>query len=375
MRNQFITFLSGIIVFVSCAQESKNETPTNGTVTYTLETVAATSEIPWGMDFLPDGSFLFTEKSGNLIHFKNGEKIQIQNVPPVYFSGQGGLLDVAVHPDFDSNNLIYLTLASDEGSGNGGNTALVRAALVNNRLESVEVLYKAVPNTTAGQHFGSRVIFDRNGFVYFSIGDRGNRDENPQDITRDGGKVYRLHDDGRIPSDNPFVNETNAKTATYSYGHRNIQGMALHPATGEIWTHEHGPRGGDEINIIKKGENYGWPLATFGTNYNGTPITENTSLPGMEDPLYQWTPSIAPSGMAFVNSNKYPKWDGELLVGSLVFQYLELVSIEGNTVKNTERLFDGIGRVRDVRQGPDGYIYLAVEGKGILRIVPETEQP
>ena len=334
MKNQFISLLSSIVVFVSCAQENKTETPPNSTVTYTLETVAATSEIPWGMDFLPDGSFLFTEKSGNLFHFKNGEKVRIQNVPSVYFSGQGGLLDVAIHPDFATNNLIYLTMASAEGSGSGGNTALVRAMLANDRLESVEVLYKAIPNTTAGQHFGSRVIFDRNGFVYFSIGDRGNRDVNPQDLSRDGGKVYRLHDDGRIPADNPFIDETNAKTATYSYGHRNIQGMTLHPATGEIWTHEHGPRGGDEINIIKKGENYGWPLATFGINYNGTPITENTSLPGMEDPIYQWTPSIAPSGMAFVNSNRYPEWNGELLVGSLVFQYLELVPIEGNTFRN-----------------------------------------
>ncbi len=194
---------------------------------------------------------------------------------------------------------------------------------------------------------------------------------NPQDITRDGGKIYRIHDDGRIPNDNPFVGKSGSKTAIYSYGHRNPQGLAKHPETGKIWEHEHGPRGGDEINIVQIGKNYGWPVITYGINYSGTKITDETSRPGMEQPLYQWTPSIAPSGMTFVTSDKYPKWKGNLLVGSLSFQDLERLELKNNKVTYREKLLDGMGRVRNVRQGPDGFIYVGIEGKGIYRLVPK----
>jgi glucose/arabinose dehydrogenase len=194
---------------------------------------------------------------------------------------------------------------------------------------------------------------------------------NPQDITRDGGKIYRTKDDGSIPTDNPFFNTSEAKKAIYSYGHRNPQGMALHPVTGKIWIHEHGPQGGDEINIIEAGKNYGWPKITYGINYNDTKITDNTSLPGMEQPIHYWVPSIAPSGMAFVTSDKYPEWKGNLLVGSLKFQYLDRCVLEGNKVVKEEKLLQDLGRVRNVRQAPDGYIYVAIEHKGIVRIVPE----
>jgi quinoprotein glucose dehydrogenase len=203
------------------------------------------------------------------------------------------------------------------------------------------------------------------------VGDRGNRDVNPQDITRDAGKVYRLNRDGSIPSDNPFVGQENAKEAVFSYGHRNPQGMIYNSETGEIWVHEHGPLGGDEINVIKKGANYGWPEVTYGENYDGTSITDQTSGPEYEGPVYYWVPSIAPSGFAYVTSDKYPELKGDLLAGSLKFQYLEHLSLNGKTVTARERLLQDIGRVRDVVQAPDGFIYVSVEGKGIVKLLPK----
>jgi glucose/arabinose dehydrogenase len=205
--------------------------------------------------------------------------------------------------------------------------------------------------------------------LYFSVGDRGQRDLNPQDIYRDNGKIYRLTEDGKVPADNPFVGQQSAVEAIFSYGHRNPQGMAKNPATGEIWTHEHGPKGGDEINIIRKGNNYGWPEISYGVNYNGTSFTDKTEAPGMEQPVWYWVPSIAPSGMAFVDSDRYPGWEGDLLIGSLKFGYVMYCDVEGDEVKSEKPLFEGIGRVRAVEQGPDGYIYFSVEGKGIYRIV------
>lgn len=361
----FINML--LLTFSACAQ--KDTTIEESTYTYSIETVVEDLQIPWGMAFLPDGSMLITEKSGKLIHFKDGEKQLINDVPEVYNRGQGGLMDLVLHPNYEQNGWIYFSYASSEGDGDGGNTAIMRAKLNGNQLTEKELLYKATPNTTAGQHFGSRIAFDNNGFLYFSAGERGERDINPQDISRDNGKIYRINADGSIPSDNPFVNEPNAKKAIYSFGHRNPQGMILHPTTGEIWVHEHGPKGGDEINIIKKAANYGWPVVTHGLNYSGTSITSETSRPDMEDPIYYWIPSIAPSGMAFVTSDKYPHLKNNLLVGSLKFQYLELDILEDEKVVKRERLLEGIGRVRDVRQGPDGFIYVAVEGLGIVKLI------
>ncbi|WP_458627230.1 PQQ-dependent sugar dehydrogenase [Winogradskyella sp. PC D3.3] len=325
--------------------------------------------IPWSFTFLPDESILITEKSGELIHFKNGKKTSISGLPEIYVRGQGGLLDIILHPNYNENGWIYFSYASPEGDGNGGNTAIARAKLNDNVLTNLQVLYKASPNTTKGQHFGSRLVFDDDGYLFFSIGERGNRDENPQDITRDGGKIYRLNDDGSIPEDNPFVNEANAKTAIYSYGHRNPQGMTLHPDSRQIWAHEHGPKGGDEINIIKAGKNYGWPVISYGVNYSGTKFTEITEQEGMEQPIHYWDPSIAPSGMAFIKSDKYGDWDGSLLVGSLKFQYLDRCTLKDNKVIKEERLLDGLGRVRCVEQGPDGYIYVGIENLGIVKLI------
>jgi len=320
-----------LITVFACAQQTETEIIAEESINleYTTELVVPELTIPWGMTFLPDGSMLITEKSGTLVHFKDGVKTNIEGTPEVYVRGQGGFLDIKAHPDYENNGWIYMTYSSQEGEGDGGNT----------------------------------------GYLYFSIGDRGNRDVNPQDITRDCGKIYRLHDDGRIPEDNPFVGTTDAKTAIYSYGHRNPQGMTKHPVTGAIWVNEHGPQGGDEINIIEKGKNFGWPVISYGINYSGTTFTDITEKEGMEQPLFYWVPSIAPSGMAIVSSENYPDWTGNVLVGSLKFSYLERLIIEDGIVVKREKLFEDIGRVRNVVEAPDGFIYVAFEGKGIYKIV------
>lgn len=364
----FAVLVTAFIGFVSCAQD-KNPINTD----HDYEIVVSDLTIPWGIAFLPDQSMLINEKEGKIIHFKDGKKTEVQGVPEVYNRGQGGLLDIMLHPNYDENGWIYFTYASSEGEGNGGHTALMRAKLVNNTLVNKELLYKATPNTTKGQHFGSRIVFDNDGYLYFTIGERGEQDVNPQDITRDGGKVYRLNDDGSVPNDNPFINEPNAKKAIYSYGHRNPQGMVLHPETGKVWTNEHGPQGGDEINIIKKGANYGWPVISYGINYSGTKFTDITEKEGMEQPLHYWDPSIAPSGMAFITSDKYPGWKGNLLIGSLKFKYLDKIILSDEKVIKEERLLDGLGRVRTVVQGPDGYIYIGIENLGIVKLLPKSE--
>ncbi|TMM53832.1 PQQ-dependent sugar dehydrogenase [Maribacter algarum] len=373
MKNSvFLSCLFVILFNFSCAQDSENQVSTPKNIPFLAELLIDEMQIPWGMAFLPDGGILVTEKSGELIHFANGKRTTISNVPEVYVRGQGGLLDIVIHPDYATNGWIYISYSSSEGSGKGGHTALMRAKLEGNTLKNKELLYKAGPNTTKGQHFGSRIAFDNGGYLFLSIGERGARDENPQDINRDGGKVYRFNDDGSIPKDNPFVTVDKAKKAIYSYGHRNPQGLAKHPDTGEIWDHEHGPRGGDEINIVKPGANYGWPVVTYGINYSGTKITDKTEMEGMEPPIHYWVPSIAPSGMTFVTTEKYgADWKGSLLVGSLAFQYLERLEIEGTKVIKREKLMGGIGRVRDVKEGPDGYIYVAVEGKGVYKLIPK----
>ncbi len=368
MKLKSVIFLSLLLLnFLSCAQD-KN--PKNKE--HFHEIVVSDLDIPWGFTFLPDDSMLITEKSGELIHFKAGTKTKISGLPKIEVLGQGGLMDIELHPNYQENGWIYLSYASSEDDDEDtANTTIMRAKIKNNILIEKQVLYKASPDSGRGQHFGSRIEFDNYGYLYFSIGDRGNRDENPQDITLDCGKVYRLNDDGSIPEDNPFIDTKNAKKAIFCYGNRNIQGMVKHPETGEIWTHEHGPKGGDEINIIKAGKNYGWPEISYGVNYSGSKFTDNTSLPGMEEPLYYWVPSIAPSGMAFISSDVYPGWKGNLLVGSLKFQYLDRCVIENNKVVKQEQLISGLGRVRSVKQGPDGYIYAGVENVGIVKIIPK----
>lgn len=368
----FVVFLStlSLMACASSGGDSDQDTQSEDTVyRYGYESVVNDLTSPWGFTFLPDGSLLITEKSGQLIHVKDGMKKVIQGLPDDLASiGQGGLLDIEPHPNYADNGWIYITYVSSD-SGGGANTALMRLKLDGANITDKELLYKATPNTSSGRHFGSRIAFDNDGFVYFSVGDRGYRDDLPQDLTKDGGKIYRLNDDGSIPTDNPFINTENAKAAVYSYGHRNPQGMTKHPVTGEIWSHEHGPQGGDEINIIRKGKNYGWPLVTYGLNYDSTPITDKTEMEGVESSIHYWSPSIAPSGMAFVNSDKYKGLNGDLLVGSLKFRYLERCVIENNKVVKQENLLNKIGRVRSVEQGPDGFIYIGIENLGIVKLV------
>ncbi len=370
-----LIWLSSLLIFfslqLSCAQNNPPfiESPTE--VDYTYKTIVEGIDIPWGMAFISENDLLVTEKSGILYRVTEGVKQTVEGLPPIYTRGQGGLLDVALHPDYSNTKIIYMTLgANTEGDDLGGNTSLYCAKLEGTKLKEVNLLYKATPNTKKGQHFGSRIVFDQEGHVYFSVGDRGNREENPQDITKDGGKIYRLNLDGSIPEDNPFVGKEGAKEAVYSYGHRNPQGMVVHPKTGAVWENEHGPQGGDEINIIRKGLNFGWPKITYGINYSGTPITDKTALPNMEQPFYYWVPSIGPSGMAFSTSGIYKEWKDDLFVGSLKFEYLERLVIKNDKVVKREKILDKIGRVRNIVEGPDGYLYLAVEGKVILKIIP-----
>ncbi len=373
MQKIISAFLFLFLSSIGCAQNNPPFIETPLKKDYTYEIIIDGIDVPWGMAFLSNNELLVTEISGVLYRVKNGKKTKVNGLPYIYRRGQGGLLDVALHPDFKKNNIIYLTLATNtEGDSKGGNTALYSGELEGNNLNNLKLIYKSVPNSKKGEHFGSRIVFDKKGHIYFGIGDRANREKNPQDIRRDGGKIYRFNLDGSIPKDNPFFNKKGAKKAVFSYGHRNPQGMTVHPITGEIWENEHGPKGGDEINIIKKGINYGWPEITYGINYSGTPITNKTEDPTMAQPFYYWIPSIAPSGMAFSTSNIYKKWKGSLFIGSLKFEYLERLMIENNRVVKREKILDKIGRVRNVVEGPDGFLYVGVEGKGIIKIIPKT---
>ena len=275
MKKHFY-FVIIILFFLnfSCAQDPKplDQEGENSVLkeetNYEMELVFEDKNIIWSIEFFDDNSILAAVKSGSIFHFKNGTKTVIKGLPEIYLKGQGGLMDLAFHPNFKENSLLYLSYASSDNKEKGGNTTIARATLIDNSLQNFEVLYKATPDTKKGQHFGGRMAFDNENYLYFSIGDRGNRNVYPQNINLDGGKIYRIHDDGKIPSDNPFFNDNDAKKAIYSYGHRNPQGMFKHPESGKIWTNEHGPRGGDEINIIKKGKNYGWPKITYGINYS-----------------------------------------------------------------------------------------------------------
>lgn len=372
-KNISIYFTILIIMFnFSCGQEpnDKNEIIVTDELNYEMELVFENEGIIWGLEFLNDNSILATLKSGSIIHFKDGVKKELKGVPEIYLRGQGGLLDIAIHPNFEKNKFIYLSYASEDIEGKGGNTTISRAILNGDTLEELEVLYKGTPDSRKGQHFGGRMEFDNENYLFFSIGDRGNRNVNPQDITIDGGKIYRIKDDGTIPKDNPFYNDGNAKKAIYSYGHRNPQGMFKHPVSGKIWTNEHGPRGGDEINIIEKGKNYGWPKITYGINYSGTTITKNKSLPNMEQPLYYWIPSIAPSSFEYISSEIYPDWKGSLLAGALVFKYIERIVLEDDIVVSRSKIAENLGRPRDIKQGPDGYIYVSIENNGVYKIIP-----
>ena len=338
---------------------------------FRMDTIAKGLDVPWGMAFLPEGDLLVTERSGQLFRFSGGKlKAIISGVPEVFTQGQGGLLDIVLHPQYKKNGWIYISYSQKAPDGVGGNTAIFRAKLKDNKLTEHQELFKAMPNTNSGVHFGCRMVFDDQGYLYFSVGERGEK-SNAQTLTNHCGKIHRIFDDGRIPPDNPFVNTPGAIPSIYSYGHRNPQGIDIHPVSRRIYNNEHGPRGGDEINLVGKGNNYGWPVITFGINYDGTIITNETARAGMEQPVFQWTPSIGPSSMKFVVGDHYPGWKGDILSGSLSFKYLERVHLEGGKVTEQEKLLENAGRVRNVAISPDGYIYVAVESPGmIVKLVP-----
>ena len=338
---------------------------------FKIDTVAKGLDVPWGIAFLPDGDMLVTERSGQLFRFGGGKlKAIISGVPEVMAQGQGGLMDIILHPKYKQNGWIYISYSKKAPDGKGGNTAIFRAKLKNDQLVEQQELFNAIPNTNSGVHFGCRMVFDDEGYLFFSVGERGNK-ENAQDLTNHCGKIHRIFDDGRIPTDNPFVKTQGAMPTIYSFGHRNPQGIDIHPVSRRIYNNEHGPRGGDEINLVGKGNNYGWPVITFGINYDGTIITKETAKAGMEQPVFQWTPSIGPSSMKFVTGDLYPGWKGDILGGSLSFKYLERVHLENGKVTEQEKLLENAGRVRHVAISPDGYIYVATESPGIVvKLVP-----
>lgn len=331
---------------------------------------------PWALAFLPDGGILVTERSGRLLRIDvdGGRRRALDGVPAVAARGQGGLLDIALHPEFARTRWVYLSYATATASGL--TTAVGRGRLEDTRLAAFEELFRARPPAGADQHFGSRLLFDRGGYLWVTVGDRRQRDW-AQRLDTHAGKVLRLTADGGVPPDNPFVGRAGALPEIYSYGHRNPQGLALHPETGRVWLHEHGPRGGDEINPIAAGANYGWPLVTFGREYHGPAIGVEPPQPGFVSPLHHWTPSIAPSGMAFYSGEAFPEWRGDLFVGALVHRHLQRLRFRGGELVAQEKLLADRGwRVRDVRVGPDGYLYLLTDAAaGVLaRLEPGTDQ-
>ncbi len=341
-------------------------------VSFQVETYADGFEIPWGMAFLPDNRMMVTDRIGDLwIVEKDGkDKVKVSGeIPNVRSKGQGGMLDVAVHPDFNTNSYIYLSFS--DYSENKSHTSLIRAKLVNNSLVNSQIIFRPEEKffTKRSLHFGSRIIFDDKGFIFFCIGDRGDRDL-AQNLDMPNGKMYRIRDDGTIPIDNPFYYTKGAIKSIWSYGHRNPQGLAIHPSTRQLWEAEHGPRGGDEVNIILRGHNYGWPVITYGKNYSGTIISKLTHHEGMDQPVFHWTPSIAVCGIAFYEGSQFPEWKNNLLATSLKYERLHRVELDGMNMVKDEIIYEAESRVRDVEVGPDGIIYVALEDPG--RIVKLT---
>lgn len=325
---------------------------------------------PWAVAFLPDGRALITERAGRLRLLQDGKLLSVGGLPEVDAGGQGGLLDLVLHPDYEANGWIYFSYSAEVGGGRG--TRVVRARLAGERLTGLQVLFSMNRGSSAGVHFGSRLAFLPDRTLVFTIGDRGDRDR-AQSLGEHAGKTLRIRDDGGIPEDNPFAGRRGALPEIYSYGHRNAQGMAVQPGSGSLWLHEHGPRGGDEVNVVEPGRNYGWPTITYGREYVGGSIGVGTAAPGLEQPLVYWVPSIAPSGLAFYTGEALPGWRNNLFVGALVGQHLRRLVVEGGRVVHQEVLLQNtLGRIRDVRQGPDGLLYLLTDERdgALYRLEP-----
>jgi glucose/arabinose dehydrogenase len=349
---------------------------------YRVVTVVDGLVQPWSIASLPGGDMLVTERPGRLRIIRQGKLLEqaVDGVPKALHSGQGGLLEVMPHPNFSSNRLLYLTYSKPSADGKEATTALVRGRFENDRLANVEQLFESISKGRG--HFGGKIAFDKNGFLFLTLGDRqvppeGNLEAHPaQDLSNHHGKMIRLHDDGKVPADNPFVSRAGARPEIWSYGHRNIQGIAIHPETGDVWTNEHGPQGGDELNRLQAGANYGWPVIGFGVNYQtGLAIHTGTHRQGMQQPVHIWVPSIGISGMMIYTGDKFPQWRGNLFVGGMVGQQVARLTLQGQRVTNEETLAQQQGRIRDVRQGLDGFIYLVTDDRDgkptpVLRLEP-----
>jgi glucose/arabinose dehydrogenase len=379
--NRSVLALAAASLLVATAAAA--QAPVHGSAhhQFRVVTVADGLEHPWGVAFLPGGDILVTERPGRLRVIRNGRLLPapVEGVPAVFAVGQGGLMDVVPHPDFASNRLVYLTYSKPLG-GQESTTAVIRGRFENDRLTNVEEIFEAVSRGRG--HYGSRLAFDGNGYLFVSVGERmaspsGNLEAHPaQDLSNHHGTINRLFEDGRVPPDNPFVGREGVRPEIWSYGHRNPQSLAIHPVTGELWEAEHGPQGGDEINLIRPGVNYGWPVIGFGVNYgSGRAIHEGTTREGMQRSAHVWVPSIATSGMMIYDGDKFPLWRGSIFVGGLAGEQLARVEVDEDVSLLEETLLRGIGRVRDVRQSPDGFIYLAIDGDGndltpIVRLEP-----
>jgi glucose/arabinose dehydrogenase len=339
---------------------------------------------PWSIAFLPGGDILITERAGRLRIVRNGQLLEspVEGVPEVRARGQGGLLEVALHPQFESNRFLYLTYSKPNADGSEGTTAVARGRFENDRLTDVQDIFVAEAWSRGGNHFGSRIAFDSDGYLFVTVGDRGASPEpatvhsHPaQDLSNHQGTVNRLHDDGRIPADNPFVGRSDAQPSIWSYGHRNLQGLAYDATTGYLWENEHGPQGGDELNLIRRGGNYGWPVIGYGLQYGGSVIHQSTSSEGMQQPAHYWVPSIATSGLMIYRGDRFPAWRGSAFSGGLAGEQIARVTLNGERATGVEVLMRGVGRVRDIREGPDGFIYVALDHRGggptaVLRLEP-----
>lgn len=365
------------LAFVTPAWAAQTDAPTAPQSDVMVETVAEGLIHPWAIAFLPDGRMLVTERPGRmrLVNMEGQVTAPLEGVPKVFAQGQGGLLDVALAPDFQSSGTIYFSYAEPREGGRNG-TTVARARLVEGddrpRLEDVQIIFRQQPSYRADVHFGSRIVVAPDGKLFITLGERFQM-QYAQDLSRHWGKVVRINPDGSVPEDNPFVGREGARPEIWSYGHRNPQAAGLHPETGELWIIDHGPRGGDEVNVVRKGLNYGWPIINYGRHYSGQDIPEKRE--GMEQPLYYWDPSIAPSGMTFYTADRAPQWRGNLFVGALAGRHLARLVLDGEEVTAEEQLLKDLNeRIRDVRQGPDGAIYVATDSPNgrILRVTPRN---
>jgi glucose/arabinose dehydrogenase len=370
---RFSVALSALALVLSAVTPVHGQSPVYRSALHDFRLVPVADGLvtPWSMAFLPDGDMLITERPGRLRIVRDGHLLDdpVEGVPEVLAQGQGGLFDVLPHPDFESNRLLYLSFSKPIGDGSEATTAVVRGRFENDRLTNVEEIFAA--ESRGRGHYGGRIVFDHDGYLYITVGDRqapstGDLEAHPaQDRENNHGTINRIHDDGRVPFDNPFVGNADFRPEIWSFGHRNPQGLTVHPVTGELWSIEHGPQGGDELNRIQPGLNYGWPVVGYGVNYgSGTAIHEGTQRDEMESPTHFWIPSIAPSGLMIYDGDRFPGWRGSTFVGGMAGQQLARVTLGGPLRSSEETLLYGLGRVRDVRQGPDGYIYIAIEDRG-----------